>query len=574
MGFTGWAVSLNGVMIQGGCDHGQEAWDESDCGQNPMFVVDRLTAPPEGLGLPGLRNQDTTYAGRDGSVHFNDYYEPRVITLQATIGPNDDCAECTSTRRQLSELIKAWRRSCCDIELVIHTPCDGDVVIGTPILGPQVVRRNLVRNPSFEEDLEWWTVPDDTLCRTYDRCYTEDGGTTWCYSTVIDGVFTETRETDGGYSGDAYMRLTCDTEPTSAGMGFTYAPPAPSELDVTTGEAYVSSAYLRSSVAMKVAPQVLWYDSVGNMIGVSVGETVELSDIDTWTRVSMEVVAPEGVSYARLQWITTDVDDWVVGATLDIDAAMFELGTELLDYFDGDTPDINDPPEVGGVVTTNFWYGNVHDSISVQSEQVWEENIDRTLVGPVGIIGRPRVASYQWRRSKKQIADVILAFVATDQRMYLLDECGTPGYQKCRTITPGLQQRCRSYDLCYTDGGRCYTAQSSTSNVIPVTASVGGTERVYPLIVLNPGLSYPTIENMDSSEFITFNGITDSEAILIDTYNGIATGQVTGQSYTHLLGGSVFLSMVPGENQFRMITSASADDGTASLCWRDTVVSI
>lgn len=568
MPYTTWAVTLGDVTLTQSCDeHGTDINCPTD-----NLVIDALTAPPDGLGLPGLRTEDVVFLQRDGVRHFNDWYQPRIITVTGVIGPEEDCEKCTTVRQQLSELIAEWRRSCCDIELVIHTPCDGQYVEGTPILGPPVFRRNLIRNPSFEEDLSFWTVPQDSFCRGYDRCYTEDGGTTWCYANAVDGSFTESRETDGGYQGDAYYRLTNDVPPTTPGIGFTYQPPTDiTEIDVSAGSQYTSSAYLRASDPMDVVAQILWYDDLGTLLGVSSGTAVEAGT--DWTRISVSATAPEGVDHAYAQWATTDVSDWTAGDTLDIDAALFESGPDLLTYFDGDTEDITDPPEVGGEVTVNLWTGNENLSESVQASQTYVENFDRSLFGPFGIVGRPRVATYQWLNYEQQIAQFTLRFDATDQRMYVLDECGTPGYQECITIYPGLTQTCRTYDLCYTDGGRCYTSDSATSLILPVVATLRGTERVNPLIVLYPGLSYPTVENMNNSEFIRFNGVVGSEPIQIDTENGIATGVDTGASYTHLLGGSIFLSMTPGENQFRMYSNSSADTGYAAVCYRSTVVS-
>lgn len=570
MSFTSWAVTLNGVTLTSGCEH---ATIDESCGNADNILIDGLTNPPEGLGLPALRTEDIVFAQRDGTKHYNDWYEPRTIMLSAMIGPDENCSECSTVRQQLSELISAWRRSCCDIELVIHTPCDGQFIEGVPYLGPQTIRYNLVANPSFEESLTGWSVPADSFCRSYDRCYDMTGGTTWCYSNAIDGAFTSSRGTDGGWVGDGYYRLTCTVVPTNPGVGFTYGTTAAASPDVAAGSDYTASAYLRSSGAHDVVAQILWYDTIGTLLGVTPGTVVHVPGTNTWTRVTVTGSAPASVDYAHVQFVTTDVVGWVAPTgTLDIDGALFETGTETLTYFDGDTPATVGPPVVGEQVINNIWVGAENNSISVQSTQTYVENNDRSLFGPYGIVGRPRVASYTWVNRAEQIADIVLRFDGTDQRIYVLDECGTPGYQTCNTLVPGLETNCRSYDLCYTsDGGRCYN-QSSAGSVLPTTVALGGTERVNPLIVLYPQLSYPTVENLDTGEFVTFNGVVDTEPIMIDTENGTATGVNSGGSYTHLLGGSIFLSITPGETQFRMFSRSSTDPGSASICYRDTVV--
>lgn len=561
-----WGFRLGDTYLSGG----KNDTNLDNCPEPPE-VVGCLSRPPAGLGIPGKRTEDVTYNQRDGVKHFSDWYLERLITLEEVMVCNDTCGCGTpgNARAKAGALDKDWRRSCCDIEAVIYTDCNGQYDEGAPIPGQQTIRRNLIRNPSFEEDLSFWTLPQDSFCRTYDRCY---NGSTWCYANAVDGSFDESRETDGGWVGDAYMRLTAVIAPTMPGIGFTYAPSLDvNEIDVVTAESYTSSAYLRASDPQDVVAQILWYDDIGMLLGVVTGESVTV-DSD-WVRLSVSGTAPENVDHAYAQWATLG-SSWVTGGTLDIDGALFELGDELLPYFDGDSPDVepNDPPEPGDQIVMNMWLGNPNLSESIQSSQTYEEFLDRTLYGPYGVVGRPRVADKDWIGQGSSCAEYLLRFDSPDQRLYVLDACGTPGYQQCRTITPGLIETCRSYDLCYSSGGRCYDSGSPTL-VVPVIVPVGGTEIVHPLLVLYPGLSYPTIENMTNSQFIRFNAVVQAEAIQIDTENGIATGVDSGQDYTELLGGSIYMTVSPGENQFRMYTNASDDSGTAAVCWRDTVVS-
>lgn len=105
-----WRVELEGVALNG-CDSDSDG-------------LGTLSFPPEGLGLPGLRVEDEDYLQRDGTRHFNDWYEPRIINLvDVTVCP-DDCAECTSARARVRDLLNAWGRKCDDIELVIWPPCE------------------------------------------------------------------------------------------------------------------------------------------------------------------------------------------------------------------------------------------------------------------------------------------------------------------------------------------------------------------------------------------------------------------------------------------------------------------
>lgn len=117
----GWAVLLNGVAITS-CGVQEDAF----CPEG-VKVVGHLTSPPDGLGLPGLRTEDVTYPQRDGVRHFQDWYEPRILTLEVSVAEGDSscgCAPCYDVRKTVQDIIVAWSRACDDEELVIFTDCD------------------------------------------------------------------------------------------------------------------------------------------------------------------------------------------------------------------------------------------------------------------------------------------------------------------------------------------------------------------------------------------------------------------------------------------------------------------
>lgn len=320
--FGGWAVRLGDTIFVAGCEGAQAEWDALEC--LPAQVIEGLDGAPDGLGLPGLRTEDTTYAQRDGVKHFSDWYEPRILTMTGTVGVTHlDCAECVAAREELFTLIGEWERTCCDTELVIFPPCE----------------------------------PADTR---------------------------------------------------------------------------------------------------------------------------------EG----------------------------------------------------------------------------------RILTGPYGVVGRPRVAQYQWLERAEQLAEVLLRFDGTDQRLYVLDECGTPGFAECETVMPGSATYCRSYPRCY-DPTLCYTTLVGNA-VLPTQITVGGTQRVFPTITLVPLLSNPRIENQTTGDWLTYAGTVTGSPVIIDTENGTATQD--GQSRTHLLRGNFFMSLTPGVYDFRVLSSSPDDDGYVDICVRDTVV--
>lgn len=212
---------------------------------------------------------------------------------------------------------------------------------------------------------------------------------------------------------------------------------------------------------------------------------------------------------------------------------------------------------------------------------------ERADTGPYGIVGMPMEALGRWLKHDEQIWEFTLRFTGQDQRIFILDECGTAGYANCEEITPGtvVTSICFTADptdldpdpeptICFAGGGFCFPTEVDTGeSVPPVEIEVCGTEKVYPTITLFPNLNKPTIENITTAEYVTFNGDVTDSPVVIDTYNGTAFQD--GVSVTHLLSGNIFLSMDPGTYELRLISTSDKDDpdtGTAQLCWRPTVV--
>lgn len=200
-----------------------------------------------------------------------------------------------------------------------------------------------------------------------------------------------------------------------------------------------------------------------------------------------------------------------------------------------------------------------------------DPDANRDLNGPFGVVGRPRVFDGEWDDAHK-VFEFTARFDAVDQRMYVLDGCGTPGYTECVHIDPGVEM----FSICANEDGEicspvCATNEEADS-VDPVDVMVGGTESVNPTITLYPPLAAPMVENITTGEFVQLDGSVSESPVTINTEDGTAFDS-DGNSLTHLLRGSLFLSMDPGNYQWRMISNAIFDDpGYATLCWRPTVV--
>ncbi len=75
---------------------------------------------------------------------------------------------------------------------------------------------------------------------------------------------------------------------------------------------------------------------------------------------------------------------------------------------------------------------------------------DRAIIGPYGVIGRPRVSQLRWIRGDSGCAVALLRFDGVDHRLYILDADGTPGSgEQCATLDPTIDALCRTYPRCY-----------------------------------------------------------------------------------------------------------------------------
>jgi hypothetical protein len=556
---TDWAISLNGAILTSGCS------EDEFCAES-VSIYDGLNNTPDGLGLPGIRNEDVTYYQRDGRKMFSDWYEGRTLTFTATIGPADgDCPECVDGRTPVLELAQAWKRSMVNTELVIYPPCD---VI-------------------HSADNAYPPNPDDagTLERT--NLATAPRGNRWATGVNELGPFnthtggTYSLEATGGPTSDltdfvrktgtvatvvgSYIRLS--TDDVSAATAVT----AGNGTTVIASTDYTISVWMRSSSLVDHQIRVRYYDAAGTSLGtdlLTIGAGVAA---DTWVRGSDTFTTPVGAVRAEFMALTTGT---VNGQTTDIAGILLEQASVLGDYFDGSTEDVYADEEW----TTFAWTGTEDASTSTQSVQAatFAGTIES---GPYGVVGRPRVFDYKWLNRAEKIAEVVMRFDALDQRMFILDECGTPGTSSCVDILPGSELFVRCYtegQRCYTGAGRCYpTPSGSADSVDPVEANVGGTERVFPTITLYGDLMSPRIENMTTGEWLSYDGTISGSPVTIDTTEGTAF-DADGVSKTHLLRGNLHLSMEPGNYELRLLSFGNTDDpdevGKALYCWRDTVV--
>lgn len=202
---------------------------------------------------------------------------------------------------------------------------------------------------------------------------------------------------------------------------------------------------------------------------------------------------------------------------------------------------------------------------------------ERALNGPFGIIGRPRVAALKWLSNG--CAVMTLRFDAVDQRIYVLDQCGTPGASDCVQVFPGRESYCRSFPICFTNEdeepiGMCFNQLEPGSAVVePTDMNVGGTECAAVTITLNGPLTNPRLVNIVTGDEITYNAfIPAGTPVVIDTQD--LTAVSGGTDVTYRLGGTPSFDLAPGDHQFRIFTNDSDEtDGYAEICSRPVVLS-
>jgi len=177
---------------------------------------------------------------------------------------------------------------------------------------------NLVNNPNFDTNIA-----------------------SWAFSSGTGGAGGSSRPATGGVNG-GYYRLTWTTLPTSGtayitnGSGGTSARP----IEITGGQPYVASGWVRSSWAGKAYLGLTPYDDTDTSVGGIVGSTVTLTP-NTWTRInaSMTPASTATTMVVRFYVPTAGFTGMVTGSTLDIDQVMLTQGTAVYDYADGNSTD-------------------------------------------------------------------------------------------------------------------------------------------------------------------------------------------------------------------------------------------
>lgn len=514
----GWSITLNGVTVSGGDD---------------PCAVGCLTVPPDGMGPPDMRDEDVVYPQSDGVRHFDDWYMPRIITMERVIVSGDGCPGCISAREKLREIRRAWARQCEDVELVVWPDCDGGPGINDGALtGPfGVLGRPRVSSYSWTRqgyavmllrfdaaDHRMYVLDADGTPGSGEKCVsltpdTESVGACapFCFGEGPEllatnlhhspffpngvGLTTQFRSLDrsAGVSGGGpivagaerpYFTLTATGEPTTVGLRvWLNGAGAPDMLVSPNQVLYVSTLVRNEGGAVGVVRDIEWRDSSNTGIGVWT-DSVETPVGNEWTAISYEAVVPENAAWAKIR---LGVRDWAVGNAFHVSGVLATVDGYHGEPFSGDFAD--------------------------------------TPTGQYEWIGDPH---------------------ASGSRMLSIPE--------------------------ESDGTLCFTTDLGQEGGGPVNAIVRGDICVQPTITLYGQLTNPIITNLTTGARIGYTGTigTTSDPVVIDTQTGSATQG--GSSRNHLISGDPRMILEEGENVLRLSSYSGSDSGRAEVCWRDAVL--
>lgn len=355
-----------------------------------------LTAPPDGMGVPPVRNGDVAFAQRDGVVQFGDYYEPRQITLQVDVS-NDGCPGCApvvnETFLDLNGVIPGRATTpnspslniTGDIDIRAHIAMDDWTPASQQVIeskwGAAGTRSQLLRVETSGALRLFWTQDGTTALSaassvlpamasgedlwvraTLDvdngaggrdiRFYTSTNGVIW---TQFGGTVTQAGVTSI-FAGTAALDIGSDSNGTSslfAGQVFS--------LEIRSG---IDGTIIASPDFTDVGVgSVQFQDDQGNL----------------WSIISPAVIAaaPAPAPMSARQKVKRLTEEWsrnCDGATLVV-------------------------------------FSDCHDPDAAEEE--------KTYLGPYLVHGRPRVAEVTWRPSNIGGASVLLRFDAEDARLRL-----------------------------------------------------------------------------------------------------------------------------------------------------------
>lgn len=192
---------------------------------------------------------------------------------------------------------------------------------------------------------------------------------------------------------------------------------------------------------------------------------------------------------------------------------------------------------------------------------------DQRYDGPFIIAGRPRV--FDVVAGLDGMYTVTMRFDALDQYVYIKsDTTDVDGFNRIE-LSPTTDTQCRSVDSC-TD--RCYTNETEDLGLGAVDINALGSDNSTELTFVGP-LAAPIVVSNDTTgtAFVLTKSIPDGGVWTRDAVTGRVTTDA-GEDVTSLASGVITVD--PGINHIRFVSSGTSDTGSAVLGWRDGRVGI
>ncbi len=530
----------------------------------PYLATDSLgwlTEPPDGLGVPPVRNGDVTFAQRDGVVQFADYYEPRILTFQVTIC-NEGCPGCDPVGPAETFLllngVSPGRARTLDadhfdilgnLDLRIHAALDD----WTPAASQSLLSKSMTSGNQISWRLTvltngkirfGWSADGSTVL-TADSTVAPtvaDGADLWVRSLI---------DVDNGAAGrDIFFYTSTD--------GVTWT-----QLGTTVTQAGVTSIF-NSTAAINIGAR----------------------DSGTLDRMSGKVYSAE-VIRVNGNVVEANPDFTTVGAG----STVFEDGVgNIWEVFSPavisstpGTPPLTARQKVKRL--TKEWSRNCNGASLVLFPDCYDPNAteeEKTYGGPYIVHGRPRVAEVAWQRSDIGCAEITLRFDAEDARLILADvPSGSQAWTGVQSLIPDANENlvASSYRL----AGKTMTLNGATvtDNFFTGGAPDGGSYFSRDIITANT--SSPM--TMD----VTASGTSAVPVVVGNSYTvswwaekSIAGGPTTQAQMSWYTAAGAFISTSSGSTQAvgtswsrfssTFVAPATAAFGKPILAWAGTAL--
>lgn len=488
----------------------------------------QVILPPEGLGNPQQTTEDVSYPRRDGAVHYDDWYEPRIVTLPDVLVrcPGGACP---------SDLVVEERRN-------LVPKGEPSTATGPSAVLPYLADVGQLRSVPITDRTG---LPPVSTPGAPVRAFRVDE-----QSLLADEYWVRLVEMYGLNASLLTFTVSGYWRCSPGFIGIPYA-----EIEVATTESNV------------------WGDPGPDRLDAMVSQ---------WTRYEQTFTVPPGDSGSYISWGATlpgaGPDDW-----LEVTGLQVEVGASATPYQDPfDRPLVPSLPLVARDVSACV-VEHVNDVTTAWRRRF--EDVEAWLTvngtGPYAVVGRPRVADVDWLDGYRDAAQVLLRFDCADQRLYLLDVDGEGNVvgdgRRQVTVRPAPDVTGgRYYPRIYGEvrDGNLQMAYEGGQQEVLVEATNAGRVEVPVVVEFTGLLRRPRLQNLTTGaevELAVDVPATGQPPVRVDTGSGRVT--VGGASrFGWTVGNPRLFTLVPGVNVLRLVDADPVNaTGRAVVSWRAAV---